>query len=140
MTRLAISLALAGLALSGSARATQLSETAAGMAPGTFVELTPMNGWNQGGILTPSDIAGCSDGDYITQYSEKAAWDPVGRRLLFVGQSHGNCYGGRFVSYTDATNTWVEEPWVPGICKSGTSSNPCFNHGYDHSTADPATG
>jgi hypothetical protein len=110
------------------------------MAPGTFAELTPMLGWDDGDIFTPLDIAGCTTGDYITQYAEKAAWDPVNQRVLFVGQAHGQCYGGRFVSYTDATNTWKEEPWVPGICKSGTASNPCFSHAYDHNTADPTTG
>ncbi len=134
--RAAFGPALAGLLLSSSAVATPLSETAARMAPGTFAELTPMNGWDNGVILTTPDVSSCNPSDYITQYAEKAAWDPIGHRILFVGQSHGSCYGGRFVSYTDATNTWAEEPWLPGLCKSGSASNPCFNHGYDHSTVD----
>ncbi len=124
----------------GAASASPLSDLAGSMQPGTFAELTSMSGWNSGAILSPSDISGCTSGDYITSYADKAAWDPVSRRVLMLGQAHGVCYGGRFVAYDDASNTWSIQPWPSQICQSGTSSSPCFDHAYDNNTVDPATG
>jgi len=110
------------------------------MQPGTFAELTPMNGWNNGGILNPLDVSGCMPSDYITQYSDKAGWDPINQRILYLGQTHGECYAGRFVSYDVGTNSWAELPWPSYICQSGTQSSPCFDHAYDNNAVDPATG
>jgi hypothetical protein len=133
--------ALLGALLGGSATAaaSPLGDAAAAMAPGTFAELAPMDGWEDGAILSPADL-GCTAGDYITQYADKAAWDPVHLRLNFIGQAHGNCYGGRFVRYEDAANAWSVGPYPPGICQSGTADDPCFSHGYAHSTVDPENG
>jgi hypothetical protein len=122
-----------------AASAGALASLASSMQPGTFAELTGMNGWNNGSVLVPTEF-GCTPGDYITQYAEKAGWDPVSDRVLFVGQSHGNCYGGRFVIYTEATNTWSIGPYPQGVCQSGSPSQPCFAHGYDHNTVDRLTG
>jgi hypothetical protein len=119
---------------------TVLSDLASQMQPGTWAELTGMSGWNSGGVLNPLDVSGCTTGDYITQFAEKAAWDPIGQRVMFVGQTHGNCYAGRFVIYSNSTNAWTQGPWMPGVCQSGTPTSPCFSHAYDHNTADPATG
>jgi hypothetical protein len=133
----ALSLTVAGSV--SVARASELSDVAAAMPPGSWAEITNMASWNQGSFLSPAEF-GCNDGDYITQFSEKAAWDPVHQRLLFVGQTHGSCYGGLFVIYDEGPNAWSKGPWVPGHCQSGTADEPCFGHGYGHSTADPATG
>lgn len=130
----------AGIATSQIAAATALGDLAASMAPGTFAQVSGMTNWNGGAILSPTSISGCTTGDYITEYAEKAPWDPVNRRMVFVGQAHGNCYGGQFVIYTDASSTWSTGPWPSGICQSGTASNPCFSHAYGHNTVDPATG
>src|SRR5262249_43509468 len=45
-----------------------------------------------------------------------------------------------FMMYSESTNTWSYGPYPPVGCQSGTPTNPCFAHGYDHSTVDPATG
>ncbi len=139
--RLIQALAVVAL-LVGSIRApaSTLSDVAAAMPAGSWAELTGMAGWNSGGILNPLNVTGCRTGDYITQFAEKAAWDPVGRRVLFIGQTHGDCYAGRFVILSEVTNGWTQGPWPPGICQSGTASNPCFSHAYDHNTVDPTTG
>jgi hypothetical protein len=129
---------LAGLGSSG-AGAGALANLANSMSAGSWAELTTMNGWDSGQVLVPLDL-GCSTNDYITQYAEKAAWDPVNDRVLFVGQTHGTCYGGRFVIYSEGANSWSKGPWPSGICQSGTSSNPCFAHAYDHNTTDPRNG
>ena len=131
---------VAGLATPHPADASALGDVAASMAPGSFAQVTGMSNWNSGGILVPSDISGCNTGDYITSYAEKAPWDPIGKRMLFVGQVHGTCYGGRFVIYTDSNSTWSIGPWPSGICQSGTANSPCFSHAYGHNTVDPATG
>lgn len=129
----------AGIAGSQLAGASALSDAAAAMQPGTFAQVTGMSNWNNGGILSPTDM-GCTSGDYITQYAEKAPWDPVNKRMMFVGATHGNCYAGRFVIYTDSNSTWSIGPWPSGVCQSGTPTNPCFSHAYGHNTIDPATG
>lgn len=121
------------------ASAGALGSQAASMPAGSWAELTSMGGWDSGGILVPTEF-GCNSNDYITQYAEKAAWDPVNERVLFVGQAHGSCYGGQFVIFTESTNSWAKGPWPSGVCQSGTASSPCFSHAYDHNTVDPATG
>lgn len=126
--------------LSQQATASNLGNVASAMTPGTWAELTGMTGWNNGGILSPTDIPGCTSGDYITQYAEKATWDAVNKRILFVGQAHGACYGGRFVIYGEATNTWSAGPWPAGLCQSGTVDSPCFSHAYDHNAINPSNG
>ena len=122
------------------AHATAIGDLAASMQPGTFAAVSGMNGWNSGGVLSPTDVSGCTSGDYITEYADKAPWDPINQRLLFVGQVHGQCYAGKFVIYTDATSSWSQGSYPPGVCQSGTSSSPCFAHAYDHNTVDPTTG
>jgi hypothetical protein len=129
---------LAGLNAS-TASAGALATLASSMPAGSWAELTSMSGWDGGNVLVPLDL-GCNTNDYITQYAEKAAWDPVNDRVLFVGQTHGTCYGGRFVIYSESSNTWTKGPWPSGVCQSGTSSSPCFSHAYDHNTTDPRNG
>ncbi len=116
-----------------------IEQLAAKMLVGQWAELTNMAGWDNGSILVPYEF-GCNPSDYITQYSEKAAWDPISKRMLFIGQSHGSCYGGLFVIYSADTNSWSKAQYPPVPCQSGTSTNPCFSHGYSHSTVDPNTG
>lgn len=114
------------------AAATNLSSTAAQMASGTFVELTGMTGWDNGGILTPS---GCGRQDAITQYANTAVWNPIAKRFQFSGSPHASCSGSneRATYYDDATNTW------------GTLANPCSScndprHSYGHNAMNPANG
>jgi hypothetical protein len=136
MQLIAACLVVAGLPVISHASA--LSDAANSMQPGTFAQVTGMNGWNAGAILSPG--GGCTTSDYITQFADKAAWDPVGQHVYFVGQTHGSCYGGEFVEYTDSNSTWSVGPWPSGICQSGTPSSPCFSHAYGHNTVDPTTG
>jgi hypothetical protein len=132
--------AVVSLATSRLAVATALGDVAASMPPASFAPVTAMNNWNNGNFLVPTDIAGCNTGDYITQYAEKAPWDPILKRMVFVGQVHGTCYGGRFAIYSDSNSTWSIGAWPPGVCQSGTANSPCFSHAYGHNTVDPATG
>src|SRR3989304_247049 len=70
----------------------------------------------------------------ILQYASKAKWDPFTKRFLFIGQGHYSSQ--KFISYTEATNTWAEEPRPSWDC----SATGCISHAYEHNTIDPATG
>src|SRR5215470_9330097 len=114
------------------AAASNLSSVAAQMAAGTFVELTGMTGWDNGGILTPS---GCGTQDATTQYANTAVWNPIAKWFQFSGSPHAPCSGTneKAVFYDDASNTW------------GTLPNPCPScndprHSYGHNAMNPATG
>src|SRR5580765_7836460 len=97
------------LVTSTMAAASNLSTQAAQMAPGTFVELTGMTNWDNGGILTPS---GCGTQDAITQYAKTAVWNPIAKRFQFSGSPHAPCSGTneKAVFYDDAANSWGTLP------------------------------
>ena len=117
-----------------TAHASALSDLAASMAPGTFAELTGMNNWNNGNILVP---CGTGIANSITQYANKAVWNPVARRFQFVGSPHDGvgCTGTnvRGVYYDEASNTW-------GILPTPLSSSNQPQHSYDQNTINPSTG
>ena len=115
-----------------AAFASALSQLAANMQPGQFAELTGMNGFNNGNILLASG-GGCSSGDYITEYANKAVWNSVANKFQFVGAPHGsNCTNALItVFYDEPTNTWSTGP-------QALNSN--VAHAYDHNTINPATG
>jgi len=70
-----------------------LGALAAQMQPGTFALLDTIVGFN--GDLLRVDTAA----DFITQYADSMAWDPVRRRVLFEGEAHGSTFGARFMEY-----------------------------------------
>ena len=119
------------------ATASPLSNAAASMPAGTFVELTGMTGFGANGSVMQGNASGCTTGDHITQYANKAVWNPILRQFMFVGYPHGGvgcgnsgANAGNFVIYDDASNTW-SKPTGPGT--GGW-------HSYDQNTLDPATG
>src|SRR6267143_627837 len=115
-----------------AAMASNLSTKASQVTPGTFVELTSMTGWDNGGILNPP---GCSGGDVIAHFANKAVWNPITKRFQFSGSPHNPCSGTneRAVYYDDAANSWGTLPTPPG-----STNDP--RHSYDHNTINPATG
>ena len=109
---------------------TVLGQLAASMAPGTWAELPTLD--LNAGIL--EDVGG----HHILQYTDDAVWDPVGERVLFLGQGHASNWDNdptttaRFIAYGAGTNRWtVMLPVIP-------SEN--VGHGYDHSALDAARG
>jgi len=129
----AVLVALALLLLPGAAGATNLSSTAAAMSPGTFVELTGMNGFNNGAIFQPPGCPAGNSGTAIFQYHNKGQWNPIAKRVQVVAASHMNCGNGvRAIFYDDATNTWGDLP-IPNVRSDPT-------HRYDQNAIDPATG
>ncbi|HXH12491.1 MAG TPA: hypothetical protein VNP04_22320 [Alphaproteobacteria bacterium] len=110
---------------------TVLGDLAARMQPGAWVELQT-NGFNNGKILEP-----CLDGSNIVEYADNAMWDPISRRFLFYGASHGSCYSQKFIIYNDATNTWTTSSVYPGSC---SGSDGCFEHAYHHNALNTSNG
>lgn len=109
--------------MSAPGLATQMSDLASRMQPGTWAELVTSN------INTALSTSGASG--FIFGYTEDIQWDPNSHKLLFVGGDHGDTM--RFVTYSESTNSWQIPPqpsWIPG----GT------NHGYDHHAIDPVAG
>ena len=102
------------------------------MKAGTWAELDSTS-FNNGDMLKVDSAI-----DYITQYADSAAWDPIAKRFLFMGQAHGMGSGARFVIYTDSDNTWRKGP-LPLSCL-GEPYSSCIGHAYDHNTIDPTTG
>jgi hypothetical protein len=112
------------LLLAPSARATVLSDAAAALQPGHFVEIS-----NTG--LTGDDLMPDNDGGSILDWSDSGAWDPVLRKFYYVGKEAGCTSTYRNIVYDEATNSWSYGP-VP-------LSSGC-GHGYDGNAADPVTG
>jgi hypothetical protein len=109
-----------------SAAGTALGSLAASMQPGTWAQLTTNN-------INPtlSNPGGASG--IIFGYTEYIKWDPVGRRLYYLGGDHAESGTPvmRHVQYDDATNSWSilpEQSWFTAFA----------SHGYDHGAIDPA--
>jgi hypothetical protein len=96
--------------------ATELSDLAVSMVPGTWM---PLNSTNI--IPALSHPTGKGSGN-IVQGANSAAWDENRNILQYIGKSAGQA-GYKHVMYSESDNTWSVEstPW-PGAT----------GHGYDH--------
>jgi hypothetical protein len=106
-----------------------LAETAALMQPGEWRELVTNN-------LEPTlNNPTCGATGSVFPYSEDAVWDPVSRRVFFIGSDHVYCdtMTQRFIAYSEATNSWATLP-NPSWFSNGV------HHGYDHSAIDTTNG
>ena len=113
-----------------AAFASALSQLAASMQPGQFAELTGMNGFNNGNIMA---ALGCSPGDHITEYANKAVWNSIAKRFQFVGAPHGSaCLDSLITVFYDEAQ--IHGLLGPKLCDSDVA------HAYDHNAINPATG
>ena len=109
--------------------ATELAKLAAGMKPGSWVELK-----------TDGYTANLLKAQYlhILEYPGAAAWDPTSQKVLFVGQGHYSAL--KFISYSAKKNAWQlrETPtWWKGDPKTGKGP---IGHAYYNNTIDPIKG
>src|SRR5438105_2966147 len=109
-----------------SAASTALGNLVASMQPGTWAQLITDN-------INPtlSNPGGASG--IIFGYTEYIKWDPVGRRLYYLGGDHATSGTPvmRHVQYDEASNSWSilpEQSWFTAFA----------SHGYDHGAIDPA--
>ena len=115
--------AISLLAMAQPVLATELSDLAESMSPGSFAKLET-SGFRGGALLAPSGAA-----NYITMFADSAEWDPINRTVNFIGASHSSPRA-TFIQYSDDTNSWT------------TLSHPVHDeiHGYDHNAINTRTG
>jgi len=114
--------------LSPASWASALGDLASTLSPGQWAVL------NTNGDSSGYSASLLSTGtDNIFNYANKGTWDPSARKVRFVGQGHYEQQ--KYVTYTEATNSWVLEPKPSWDC-----SPSCIGHGYQHNTINPATG
>jgi len=102
----AIVLGVSATVTSAGEAASALSEAAASMSPGDWIEF-PTNGIDN--ALTDSVTGGVQN---ILPYADKLHWDAVtGRAYLMNSDDPGD--GRRFVAYDESTNSWIvlPDPW-----------------------------
>jgi hypothetical protein len=120
--KIVIALLIYGTFFIGSVNATVLGELAASLKPGQWAELKTI-GFTESLLRDPS-------GHYMLQYTDDGVWNPNTRQFLYIGGPHAGT--AKFISYSDETNTWRQEPDPPFIDQVG--------HGYDHNAIDPQNG
>lgn len=119
---------LALLCIATGARANALSDAAASMVPGQWLEFST-TGFNQSLLWVTSPSYG--SGDCIFNYADDLVWYPDSQMILFVGGGHST--PNKHVIYSANSNSWREilpQPsWLEGL-----------GHGYDHSAMDENRG
>jgi hypothetical protein len=98
-----------------------LATLAAAMAPGTWAQLAANN---VSALVDPTT----SSIPHVLTYTNKAAWDPLNRRVHIIGSGHGGS-ALRYVRYDEATNAFS---FVDAAFPA--------SHGFDHITVNPPTG
>lgn len=107
-----------------------LGQAAAGMASGDWLTFSM-------GSLTDATFHGETAGsafENIGGYGSRLLWDPIHKKLSFVGTTHtggANVSGaGGLATWDDATNTWSRETYT------WSSEDP--GHAYQQSCVDPS--
>ena len=127
MRRAEAMLIIIGLSLMPAiAGASALSDAAARLAPGAWVEITTTN---QQSLLIRSN------GGDLMEYGNKMYWDPGSRQMFFCGASHHGTFSQDCVKYNDDSNSWSSI----GLFASGSGPDP-ISHTYDNSAGDPTRG
>jgi hypothetical protein len=112
--------------------ATTLSELAEATQPGEWRTLSTHND----GSGFSGDLLAVEPPANILQYADKGMWNPNTRQVLFMGEGHNA--SAKFISYTETTHRWQEEPKPPWDCTPGCWSG--IGHAYHHVTINPANG
>lgn len=100
--------------------ATVLNDTITGMSAGTWATFTP---GNTAAINTME----------VADFTDSATWDPINKKLLFIGGTHTDY---EFPIYDESTNAWIAGPAMTGL----PFTTDFVGHGFEHQVIDPATG
>jgi hypothetical protein len=89
-----------------SAEGSALSDAAAALSPGQWIE------FSTGGIANALLDDATGGVGHIMPYADKLHWDPVTNRIYYIGSDDPGD-GRRFVAYDEASNAWVvlPDPW-----------------------------
>jgi chitodextrinase len=107
-----------------------LAQQAASLAPGQWATLVTNN-------INPTLTNTGGSSNMIFGYADAMKWDPVSRRMLYLGSDHGgNPTPGpnsnfRFVAYSEATNAWSVLPNPPWAFTDWATGRYTDVHGYD---------
>jgi hypothetical protein len=131
INRLLLGLVFTLSSVGAQSQTSGLAQVAAAMQPGEWRVLSQggdASGWGKTLLET--------GGDTILNYADKGLWNPNTREMHFLGKgANGTLF--KFITFTESTNKWVQEPKPYWDCSPSSS---CLGHGYEHSTIDPATG
>jgi len=108
-------------------------DAAKAMQPGEWRELTTIVPASIGGNLGAM-LDACAGGHSITEYADKAVWDPYAKQFAFVGQGHYSCL--KYTRYDEASNMWTAHQ--PAWADCWNAPNPCISHAYEHNEIDPS--
>jgi len=103
---------------------TYLAQQASTMSAGDWKQITT------GGLSTALFDTGANN---TLGYMDKGAYDPINKRIRFIGNGHLEQL--RWHQYDETANTWsnlAPPSWYGG--------GAVYEHGYQHNTVDPATG
>jgi hypothetical protein len=104
---------------------TPLKALAAGMAPGTWLEVKTAT--NQNAALGVGTVSGS-----MTHYCNSMPWNPFDHAIEIVGMDH-NAGMQRYVRYDALTNDFQ-------VIMADTGVGSATRHGYDHGALNPYTG
>jgi len=124
-----VALAIPAPAQTEPVKKTELAKVAAGLTPGSWAELKT-EGYTAELLQTQHHHA--------LQYAGAAAWDPVSRQVLFVGQGHYSAL--KFLGYSESANRWTlraTPSWWTGDPQTGKGP---IGHAYYNNTIDQARG
>jgi len=106
---------------------TALETAFAGLSAGTWGTFTFGNSFNP----DPTGV-----GDTMMSYTQRAVYDPVRKKIQFVGGTHGGGASANrhfLATYDAAANTWATPVVVPGGSQT-------FEHTYYNAAVDSVTG
>jgi hypothetical protein len=120
------------LLLTQRADASVLSDAANALAPGQWVQIAT-NGIN---------VLKKSNGGDIAEFSNKGAYDPASKKVLFCGASHHGNFITDCVAYDLASNTWSSIGLPAGLSAGpdNGSAAESWVHGYDFNAIDQTRG
>lgn len=105
-----------------------LATAAVGMQPGQWLKLS-----GTAGLAMFGSPQGEGAGGIRNAYCTKFAFDPAGRRFLFISDDHDA--QDHFFVYDEAANAWSEGPALPWTVSPGSAI-----HGYEHNVFVPELG
>jgi chitodextrinase len=113
-----------------------LAVLAGSLAPGQWASLSTAD-------IDPTLTNTGGSSNMIFGYADAMKWDPVSRRMLYLGSDHGgHATPGpnsthRFVAYSEDTNAWSVLPTPPWASTNPVTGSYTDVHGYDKTAIHP---